>query len=413
MRPLDRENVMSIRFALTITAVAALAVLPLLPAAGVFAAPPQVPGVRLIEAWPDREFPEPVDIAHHGTERMYVVSQPGRIRAVMKWRGVGQADRPKMFLDIKSRVAAIQQGGLLSLAFHPRFDQNRKFYVCYLAKHADPQLKFKLVVSEFTATGGSVDACVGDPNTERKLLEMPKRLPVHQGGDLEFGPRGKLFVSTGDGGIEKEGKSQDIRGWFGKILRIDVDARSAGKAYGIPSDNPWPNIPNQVLPELYAYGFRNPWRMSFDAQGRLWTTEPGTKGPDSREWVMLVQRAGNHGWPYYEGKRRLRNPPASVKLVPPVFEYVRGAGTGGTAGIGGFVYRGSRVPSLRGKYVFGDYMRGEVYCIDLAGAGQGVTGRNWRKIGDVDTLSSIGEDAQGELYFCSNDGGFIFMMAPE
>ncbi len=404
---------MSIRNLLLIVGFATLTVLPLLPAAAVFAAPPQVPGVRLIEAFPDQEFPEPVAIAHHGTERISVVSQPGRIRSCMKWRGVGRVARPQMFLDIKSRVAAIQQGGLLALEFHPRYAQNGKFYVCYLAKNASPTEKFKMVISEFTARGGSIDTRKGDPNSERKLIEIPKKNPVHQGGDLKFGPRGKLFISTGDGGVVKEGLSQDVRKWWGKILRIDVDARSPGKQYGVPADNPWPNVPAQVLPELYAYGFRNPWRMSFDAQGRLWTVEPGSKGPESREWVVQVQRASNHGWPYMEGKRQLRNPPASAKLVPPVFEYVRGAGTSGTAGIGGYVYRGSRIPSLRGKYIFGDYMRGEVYCIDLAGAGRNVRGMNWRKIGDVDTLAAVGEDAQGELYFCSNDGGYLFTMAPE
>lgn len=376
------------------------------------AGPTQMPGVQMVEAWPDVEFKEPVDVAapKDGSNLVFVVEQKGTIRVLPKYRGVGPVPRPKLFLDIRSKVWARSQGGLLSLCFHPKYAQNKRFYVSYTAKHPSPgpgAHAYKLVLSEFR--GGAT----ANASSERVLMEIGKSNVQHQAGGIRFGPDGMLYMSVGDA---REGDAaQNPRSYYGKILRIDPMARTGTLAYGIPKGNPWMSVKG-VKPEIWAYGFRNPWRFAWDLQGRMFTTEPGSSGPESREWVMQVKYGANHGWPFMEGTRRLKSPSKPKTFEPPVFEYVRGGGDG-TAGVGAAVYRGDRIKALRGKYVFGDYMRGEVYCIDLVTQGSGksarVVGRNHRKLGEVPELAGICEDAQGELYFCSNDMGLVFTLAPD
>ncbi|MDA1194747.1 MAG: PQQ-dependent sugar dehydrogenase [Planctomycetota bacterium] len=371
--------------------------------------PAQMPGVRLLEAWPDVEFKEPIDVtsARDGTDFVYVAEQKGTIQRIAKYRGSGAVPRPALFLDIKSRVYAQSQGGLLGIAFHPEHRTNRRLYVSYLAENADAQLKFKLVVSEFRSNGERAD-----PRSERIVLEVPKDSAQHQGGGIRFGPDGMLYIGVGD--AKQEDSAQNPRSLYGKMLRIDPTATAGGRAYGIPQGNPWPAVEG-VRPEIWGFGFRNPWRFGWDLQGRLYAVEPGTSGAESREWIMQVKYGSNHGWPFMEGTRRLKSPAKPKDFVPSTFEWVRGDG-GGTAGIGGTVYRGDRVKALRGKYLFGDYMRGELYCIDLATVGndpqtQRVVGQNFRLVGEVPEFVGMGEDDQGELYFCSNDMGIIFTMA--
>jgi glucose/arabinose dehydrogenase len=223
-----------------------------------------------------------------------------------------------------------------------------------------------------------------------------------------------LYVSTGDNQVPEEAvtlTSQNPNSLLGKILRIDVNRTDPGLAYAIPADNPWAGAQQGVRREIWAYGFRNPWRFSFDAEGRLWTAEPGTTGVDCREWVTLVQRGENHGWPFFEGTKPHLPVPANLrgaKFVQPVFEYARAADENTTAGVGGFVYRGDRVKPLQGQYVFGDNGRGEVYVISVAGG----RGSGHRRIGAVKGLSSIGQDGQGELYFASLEEGRVYTMVP-
>ncbi len=380
------------------------------------APPPSFEGVQLVDAWPDVEFKEPIFVVHAGdaTDWLYVGEQGGRVQRIAKYRGTGPVGRPTLYLDIASLCYARSQGGLLGMAFHPEFRTNRLAYVSYLAERpgAPDGRVFALRIVEYRDVGDRLD-----PGSARVVLEVPKKTAQHQGGWIAFGPDRMLYVGTGDGNEGKDDpqrNAQDALNLLGKILRIDPLGGSGGRGYGIPSGNPWPSSPGQVHPAIWAYGFRNPWRFSWDPAGRMLTTEPGTTGPESREWVTVVERAGNHGWPFYEGTRVLVAPPAGQTFVPRAFEYVRGPGDAGTAGVGGHVYRGDRIKALKGKYVFGDYMRGEVYCIDLVDGPQGrPQGRNWRKVGECPDMASIGEDAQGELYFCSNgDLGVVFTLAP-
>ncbi len=379
--------------------------------------PPRMPGLKMEEAWPDVEFTQPIRLvnAGDGSDRLFVVEKPGRILVLPKWRGVGPVAKPQVFLDWRKLCVNKAQGGVLGLAFHPAFKTNGRAFVSYLASNKDPRaptLKFKLVVAEVAVRG---DAAVS--SSRRSIIEIPKKFPIHQAGHIAFGPDGMLYVGVGDGGSknDKDGNAQNATSLLGKILRLDVDRIPAGKRYGI-ADNPWPRIPTQVRPEIWAFGMRNPWHFAWDSAGRMWTVEPGTTGPESREWIMQVMRAGNHGWPYFEGRRKLSALPPTVKesaLIKPVFEWVRGPGGGGTAGVGGFTYRGARIPALRGKYVFGDHMQGLVFSVDLAGASGRVKGMNFLTLGDVPDLSAIGEDEQGELYFCSFEAGMIFTLAPK
>jgi glucose/arabinose dehydrogenase len=375
-------------------------------AAPAIGAPPPVPGVRLMDALPGVTFQSPVFVTHatDGSDDLFVVEQAGRILVVPKYRyGQGEAvGQPRVFLDITPKVHSKMQGGVLGLAFHPRYGENGRAFVSYLREAA--RNDYRIVLSEVRVQGG---AAVG--TSERVLLEIPKTRAIHNSGCLVFGPDGMLYMSTGDNGAQKEAlqTSQNPNSLLGKILRIDVDRPSDGKPYGIPTDNPWAKQAG-VKGEIFAYGFRNPWRFSFDG-GQIWTADPGAK---QREWVIRVTKAGNHGWPFFEGTQPAEPLPDNMKntkFVPPFFEYERGADEGSTAAVGGHVYRGDRVKDLVGHYVFADYGRGHVYALAISGA----RGANLRLVGNVPSIASIGTDAQGELYFCANETGQILTMAPQ
>jgi glucose/arabinose dehydrogenase len=372
------------------------------------AAPQKVPGVRLVDAWPGVVFTDPLWVggAPDATDAMYVGEKKGRILRVMKWRGA-ETPQPSVFLDITSRCATRGQGGIAGVAFHPKFAQNARFFVTYLAPNQNPQQAFKLVLAEYRSNGATCD-----PGSERILLEIPKSAANHSGGGIEFGPDGKLWMGTGDNQFENQAvtTSQNPGSLLGKLLRIDVDSQSPGLAYGIPADNPWGKPVQGVRPEVWALGFRNVWRFCFDKNGAPWVASPGAK---TREWVHKAQFGGNHGWPFFEGTAAYQPVPAQFqgqKFVPPSFEYVKEADDSSTAIVGGYFYRGDRVKgALADHYVFGDYGRSKVYALTVSGD----KGTVLREIGDVPSCSSCGQDAQGELYFCAHEDGRIFTLAPQ
>jgi glucose/arabinose dehydrogenase len=381
----------------------ALALLAAAPAA--FAGPDTVPGVRVIPAWANVTFEKPLWVGGpaDGTDMMYVAEQAGRIKRLPKWRG-GPVVQPTVFLDISGKCAGVKggQGGIAGVAFHPKFRENGRFFVSYLASNPNPA--FKIVLAEFRAMNG-----VCDPASEKTILEIPKSKPSHNGGGIEFAPDGTLWMGTGDNQDEKAAvtTSQNSQSLLGKIIRIDVNS---GSPYAIPAGNPWPKVPG-VRPEIWSLGYRNPWRFSFDAQGNPWVASPGRK---DREWLTKATVGGNGGWPFMDGSQlnpTVPIPPAfqSVRFIPPAFEYVRTGEDDTTAMIGGYFYRGDRVKSLQGQYVFGDFSRGKIYVITI----QGDRGANMREVGDVPAVSSLGQDAQGELYFCAYEDGRVFTLAPQ
>jgi glucose/arabinose dehydrogenase len=297
---------------------------------------------------------------------VYVVEQSGRVIRL-------RAGRRTVFLDVRRQVTAGGEQGLLGLAFHPSYARNRLFYVAYTSS-GDQN-----TVARFRSNGAKAL-----PSSRRILLAVRDPYGNHNGGHLAFGPDGRLYTSIGDGGAggDPEDRSQDMGSRFGKLLALDVSKPSAK----------W---------TIDALGLRNPWRFSFDrVTGDLYT---GDVGQGSVEEVNFTPRESpgleNYGWNRYEGSQRYDNgSPGPGKLVFPVFEYGHDQGCSVT---GGYVYRGSALVAERGRYIFGDYCSGIVWSFRIsAGAAADVRTEPFQ----VDSLSSFGENAAGELFAVSHDG---------
>jgi glucose/arabinose dehydrogenase len=312
-------------------------------------------------------FADPVHVTAPRSEpnRLYVVQRNGRVHAIDR-----TGAQIGVFLDLRRRVGRRGFQGLHSIAFHPRYSANRRLYVFYATAGND------IFVEEYRAPGSSVD-----PRTRRVILRIaqPKRgRYAHFGGQLAFGPDGRLYAAIGDG---LENGAQDPRNRYGKLLRLDVEG--AGK------------------PVVIAYGLRNPWRFSFDRRsGSLYIADVGEA---KWEEVNLVRRGTkpllNFGWDVVEGReRRDADAPLAGRVIVPVAVY--GHSAGNCSITGGFVYRGTAAPAARGRYFFGDFCSGRIWTL-RAGAGQ----ETMRPTGlTVKLLSSFGEDARGELYVVARNG---------
>jgi len=348
-------------------------------------------------------FTTPLDIQqpNDNTGRLFVVEQGGRIQVVQS----SGARLANPFLDVTGRSGFTSGGetGLLGLAFHPMYAQNRRFFVNY-TRNLGGQLQS--VIAEFTAS--ATDANVADPTTERILFTVDQPFSNHNGGGLAFGKEGFLYIALGDGGSggDPQCNGQNINVLLGKILRIDVDSTpAAGLQYALPPDNPFVNKTGSD--EIWLYGLRNPFRFSFDtANGNLWI---GDVGQDSFEEVdMLTPQQGgaNMGWNIREGKHPFANTAMCSQtgstLTDPIFDYDRSQGD--ETVIGGHVYHGSKMPALAGSYVFGDFISGRVWS--LTGSGQ-----NWTRTFLLNTaandLAAIGEDRAGELYLARYSSGAV------
>ena len=323
-------------------------------------------------------------------DRFFVTEQTGRI---MSFSIGPEASAAAVYLDIRDRVnKGGNEGGLLGLAFDPEFDSNGHFYVYYSATR--PR---RSMVSRFTAATSS--AAMAQPDSELVVMEIPQPFSNHNGGQLAFGPDGMLYISLGDGGAggDPRGNGQNLSSLLGSILRIDVSGLGPEERYRVPPDNPFVGIQG-ARDEIWAYGLRNPWRFSFDRKnGDLWT---GDVGQNAFEEVDLVSRGGNYGWNILEGAHcfspRTGCDPSGTIL--PVIEY--GADKGCSV-IGGYVYRGTRIPSLAGAYLYGDFCSGEIH---------GVRQENGEVVEHellVDSglmITSFGEGEDGEIYVLSQDG---------
>lgn len=346
------------------------------------------------------EIGVPTDIAHagDGSGRLFIVQRSGLI-SILK-NGVVL---PSPFLDIRALTKSENECGLLGMAFPPGFATKRYFYVSYTDTNCQNS-----VIARYRVSPGSAD--LADPGSAVPVLTVPQPAPVHNGGQIRFGPDGFLYISFGDGGTggDPQNLSQTLSVLNGKILRIDTEGATIGP-YRVPPNNPFNGNP-QARSEIWAYGLRNPWRFSFDRQtGDLWI---GDVGQDQREEIDF-QPAGspggqNYGWRIMEGNSCYSpstNCP-SAGLTPPVLDY--GHNNGDVSIIGGFVYRGTANPGLRGTYVYGDFGSGRIW-------GLRPNGQGWANRLLIDTpinMSTFGEDEAGELYVASAGSAEMWRIGP-
>ena len=332
-----------------------------------------------------------------GDPRLFIVQQSGRILILKNGRLL-----PTPFLNLAGRISSGTERGLLGLAFHPDYARNGRFYVDYTNRAGNTR------VVEYRRSANPDRA---SPGSARTLLAIHQPYTNHKGGELAFGPDGFLYVGMGDGGNEGDPQrnGQNPNSLLGKLLRIDVDGTSGSRPYRIPPGNPYAG--GGGAPEVYALGLRNPWRFSFDrTTGDLWIGDVGQNRYEEVDFVPAGTGAGdNFGWNRFEGRHRFSDTPlAGGRLVSPVAEYSHALGI---SVIGGYVYRGSAVPALRGRYVFADYGSGRVWTMragPLPGPASQITGSLGRKLSGVTTF---GQDATGELYVVGNGTLYRFARA--
>lgn len=326
--------------------------------------------------------------AGDGSNRMFVGTQRG---AIYVFPNSPQAKEATLFLDIREQVADWKRNneeGFLGLAFHPEYEDNGQFFVYYTATGESRTS----VVSRFTVS--SADANVADPTSEEIVMKIPQQFANHNGGSIAFGHDGYLYIGLGDGGGRNDplGHGQNLSTLMGSLLRIDVDTKQDGKNYGIPADNPF--IKRQgAHPEIFAYGFRNIWRLSVDRKtGAMWAADVGQ---DFWEEINIVQRGGNYGWSVREASFAFGNKSleSDHPLVNPVWEYDHQIGRSIT---GGGVYRGSRLPELQGAYLYADFVTGRIWALKRNGA-KAIQNLSIATTGIP--VMAFGEDEAGEVYY--------------
>lgn len=364
------------------------------------AAPSALSAWTLTDPLPGLRFQAPVDLQNHGTELLYVVEQAGVIKVFQNQAGVKKADT---FLDIRDRVSSGGERGLLGLAFDSDYAKNGRFYVNYTAKPDG-----HTVIAAF-ARQGPAGSRQADPASQEILLEVEQPWGNHNGGQLRVGPDKMLYIAVGDGGSggDPRNYAQDRSSLLGSILRIDPKQKQEGRGYAIPADNPFVGNTQGWRPEIWAWGMRNPWRISFDrATGRLWA---GDVGQNQHEEVDIIQRGGNHGWRLREGTACFqpdKNCDPGGETVLPVHTYDHSQGQSIT---GGVVYRGKRHKQLEGAYLFADFASGALWALRVDKDGKKT--QHERLLKEPVHISSFGEDAQGEVYLCDLRGQ-IWGLAP-
>ena len=364
------------------------------------AAPIASPGVQPLEemdverVFPALSFGRMTFLTHAGdnSHRLFLTLQPGRVMVFPDDPALNRASDFRAFLDIRERVSDRgNEEGLLSLAFDPDYATNGYFYVYYSA--AQPR---RSVISRFSV---SDDPDIADPGSERIVLEVPQPFSNHNGGQIVFGPDGYLYIGLGDGGKADDpfGNGQNRSTLLGSILRIDVGSIDRDGTYAIPPNNPFARGGDDVRPEIWAFGLRNPWRFSFDPDtGDLWAADVGQ---NRYEEIDVIRPGRNYGWNVMEGAHCFEPPQDCDRqgLELPMAEYDR---DGGCSVTGGYVYRGSRLPSLHGAYVYGDFCSGKIWALRYDGT---ATTEHLELVDSQLLISSFGVDESGELYILSFD----------
>lgn len=340
---------------------------------------------------------------------LFICEQEGRIRIIENGKLI-----PGPFLDIQKEIIkkeGYEERGLLGLTFHPDYAANGKFYVYVSAPSTKGRgTDHQSEVREYIVSKNNPK--VADQTKMRKVLIADEPQSNHNGGCIKFGPDGFLYISLGDGGGQNDmhgqyGNAQNLTNLLGKIIRIDVNK----EPYAIPADNPFINTAD-ARPEIYAYGFRNPWRFSFDRKTK--ELFAGEVGQDKYEEVDLVVKGGNYGWRAFEGMHAYRpEDPQPKNPILPIAEYPH---TEGISITGGYVYRGSAIPSLSGKYIFGDLM-GPVWNLTKTADNKwNRTKMSISKDAGYWHIYSFGEDLKGELYMLTvlleNEKGILYKLVP-
>jgi glucose/arabinose dehydrogenase len=356
--------------------------------------------VNIEEAFPNLNFIQPVDLQYSpdGSDRLFVVEQEG-------WIYVFENDpvvtNKLLFLDISDRIIFQGERGLLGLAFHPDYENNGTFFVNYTAPSP-----LRTVISQFQVLSNNPN--LADDESEFVIIEINQPFSNHNGGQIVFGPDGYLYIGMGDGGSggDPYDHGQNLNTLLGSMLRIDVDDPDDGLNYGIPDDNPF--VGTDYKDEIFAYGLRNPWRFSFDiVNNNCWIADVGQ---NLYEEIDILEEGGNFGWNIMEGTHCF-NPPSdcdTTGLILPIFEYNHNWGESIT---GGFVYRGSMVPSIFGKYIFADFEYGDIWSLEYEEGTPPII----ETMGDLGAYSvtSFGVDQNNELYICSFDGKiYKFVQSP-
>lgn len=373
----------------------------------VVGSPDPPPPFKVVRAFPKLKFEHPLLMARcPGSDRVFVGEQPGVLYSFVAKSDVARAD---LFIDLRKELKTILQHpeakeveAIYGLVFHPDFEKNRQCFICYTLrgkKGDQPNLKDGSRLSRFTVT--KTDPPRVDPASEEIVLTFLQG--GHNGGDLHFGPDRMLYISTGDAASPNPPDpletGQDISDLLSSILRIDVDHKDKGKNYAVPKDNPFVGM-KRAQPEVWAYGFRNPWRMSFDPKtGELFV---GDVGWELWEMVHRVEKGGNYGWAATEGPQPIK--PEKVgptPIRPPLIELPHSIAASVT---GGRVYYGKKFPELRGAYIFGDWETRRLWAARFEGD-------RVKEMPEITRPSvrivAFGEDKDGELYFLDYDGGTV------
>ncbi len=368
-----------------------------------------LPPLTTEDVAPGFSWSDPVALAQPaGSTDLYIVDQGGEIRIVRDGSVL-----PTAFLDLRARVDFEDFGGrnsergLLGLAFHPDYASNGRFFVYYTATEGG---RLRNILAEYHHTSGDT----ADTGEVARLIDIRDPESNHNGGQIAFGPDGFLYVAIGDGGGGGDvhgtrGNGQNLDVLLGKILRLDVE--NAAGDYAVDGNPFGPGTEPAGLPQIWAYGLRNPWRFSFDRMtGDLWIGDVGQGDWEEVDFQPASSTGGeNYGWAAYEGTHEFRTSilPLATPHHPPVLEYNHSGGggsvIGGQAIIGGYVYRGAAIPELRGWYFFGDYVGSPVAVMRLCdGAPAGVQ-RVSSLSGATGSLLSFGQDNEGELYMLGDE----------
>ena len=370
----------------------------------------EIPQLKLVNAYPNLKFKRPLWMEQLPDGRTFLLEQRGKVHLLPK-NASGKSK--ELFFDIEKRKPYVKdEEGLLGMALHPKFASNGKFYAFYSAHKP-----LRSVVSEFRVGKGGVI----DLKTERKLLTIERPFWNHDGGCILFGPDGKFYITHGDGGAREDphDNGQNLSTLRGTIMRIDVDKVTDGRSYGIPKDNPFVNRKG-ARGEIWAYGLRNVWRMSFDREtGDFWAADVGQ---DYWEEVNLIIKGGNYGWKTREGFHESPSKKGGLlttkhkhpeKLLDPVIEYPHTPGLAkkskfnqhghGLSITGGYVYRGKKIPALRGAYVYGDYKIGTVWAFKQSG-GRATEYKQVIGPNPIRLIASFAEDNAGEQYLLGFEG---------